>query len=246
MAQTMPYPQFPYRLRLDRHDGPADDGGVTPPADPAAAGEPAARADPPKPAAEPDPKPAAKADDGKPARHVPVEDLAKERERRKQAADDLQRANARLAELEAKVTAAEDAEKSELEKMQATAERANARAADAERRVVTSEIRLAAAAAGFADPSDAVAFLGADLAPYLVDGGINTEAVEAAVTGLLEKKPHLKRAEPAVTPAPKPRATPAPAPDPSQGSRGGSPETDFRTAPKEDLDKELARYGVRL
>src|SRR5690606_24279189 len=74
-----------------------------------------------------------------------------------------------------------------------------ARAAEAEQRVqalteraVRAEVR-AVAAADFADPADAVAFL--DLSAYVDDDGeIDSDRIKADLADLLERKPHLAKA----------------------------------------------------
>lgn len=60
----------------------------------------------------------------------------------------------------------------------------------ADERILRSEIR-AAATGKFADPKDALAFL--DLTEFEVDenGDVDSDAIEDALTNLLEKKPHL-------------------------------------------------------
>lgn len=103
---------------------------------------------------------------------------------------------ARLAEKASKEQAArlqelEDRDKSELQKATERAAKADARAAEATRRVAKAEIR-ALAAAQFADPSDAAAFLNVD---DLIsdDGDVDTKAVEKALADLLKRKPHLAK-----------------------------------------------------
>jgi hypothetical protein len=140
----------------------------------------------------------------------------------------------RADELAAKVTAFEDRDRTDLERATAAAEVAAKQAAAATARAVQAEVK-ALAAEGFADPTDAAAFL--DLAKYSgADGEIDTDAISADLSALLERKPHLGRQS-----APK-----GPRPDPSQGARPPAPATDFRNADRATLDAELAKYGLRL
>ena len=154
---------------------------------------------------------------------------------RKAAAEEKRRAD----ELARKVAEFEDAQKSELEKATAKAERLEAAARAATARAVKAEVR--AAAAEFADPEDAVAFL--DLSSYTSsDGEIDADAISADLADLLERKPHLRRA------SAEPSKKPVPKPDPGQGSRPEAPATDFRTADRATLEAELAKIapGFRL
>jgi hypothetical protein len=208
-------------FQLNRHDDPE-------PTDPEPALEPA---DDPEP--EPDPEGADKLGDaGKKA----LEAMKAQRaEAKRLAAAEKKRAD----ELARKVAEFEDRDKSELEKATAKAERLAEHAAKATQRAVLAEVK--AAAAEFADPEDAAAFL--DLTQYTSDDGeIDTEAISADLTDLLERKPHLRRA------APEPQKKPAPRPDPSQGAKPTEPPTDFRTTDRASLDAELAQIapGFRL
>lgn len=126
----------------------------------------------------------------------------------------------------------EEASKSELEKAQAAAAKAAERATGFVKRAVIAEIK--AAATGFADPSDAVAFLAQDAAKYAGDDGeIDTKAITADVKALLESKPHL-----AGTAGPR-----APLPDPTLTGR---------PVPPEDIDQQIAEaekagnYGLSI
>jgi hypothetical protein len=211
-------------FQLNRHDDPE-------PADPEPAPDPADNPADPEP--EPDPEGADKLGDaGKKA----LEAMKAQRaEAKRLAAAEKKRAD----ELARKVAEFEDRDKSELEKATTKAERLAEQAAKATKRAVLAEVK--AAAAEFADPEDAAAFL--DLTQYTSDDGeINTEAISADLTDLLERKPHLRRA------APEPQKKPAPKPDPSQGARPAEPPADFRTADRETLEAELAKVapGFRL
>ena len=211
-------------FQLDRHDDPE-------PADPEPAPEPVA--DPADPEPEPDPEGADKlGDKGKQALERMKADRAAAK---REAAEAKKRAEA----AERRVQEFEDRDKSELEKATTKAERLAEQAAKATKRAVLAEVK--AAAADFADPEDAAAFL--DLSVYTSDDGeIDTEAISADLAGLLERKPHLRRAAAA------PEKRPAPKPDPSQGARPTETPTDFRTADRDALEAELAKVapGFRL
>lgn len=85
----------------------------------------------------------------------------------------------------------EDRDKSDLQKAAEQAAKSDARAAEAVRRMAKAEVR-ALAAAKFADPSDAVAFL--DVDDLLGDDGdVDPKAVESALADLLKRKPHLAK-----------------------------------------------------
>lgn len=212
-------------FRLTRHDDP--DPAAPPAADPA---------DPePDPAPEPDEDPEGAdqlGDEGKKALdRMKVERAAA----KKAAAAEKKRAD----EAERKVADFEDRDKSELEKAQAKADKDAARADKATKRAVLAEVKAAAAA--FADPEDAPAFL--DLSAYTGDDGeIDTEAISADLEALLERKPHLRKPEAG------PEKKRQPRPDPGQGSRPPETPVDFRTASRQDLEAELASSvpGFRL
>ncbi|MGK4583476.1 hypothetical protein [Kitasatospora sp. HPMI-4] len=113
----------------------------------------------------------------------------------------------------ARLQAFEDAQKSEAEKLADRAKAAEDRAAAATRLAVTAKVE-ALAASRFADPLDAVDALTPD--QFIgSDGTVDTDAIEQALTGLLQRKPHW---------APAPAGPRSPRPDPSQGARpGGTP-----------------------
>ncbi|MFJ2579976.1 hypothetical protein [Kitasatospora aureofaciens] len=148
---------------------------------------------------------------------------------RQQAAAEKKRAD----ELAATVAEFENRDKTDLERATAAADAASKRAEAATARAVRAEVK-ALAAAGFADPDDAAAFL--DLGRYTDSAGdIDTSTIQADLTALLEKKPHLAKAA-----GPK-----GPKPDPSQGPRPPAPPADFRTADPAAFAAELAKYGLR-
>lgn len=125
-------------------------------------------------------------------------------------------AEKRARELEKKVKAFEDANKSDLEQAAGRAEQAEQRAQALIDRTVTAEIR-AAAAATFNDPEDATAFL--DRASYVGDDGdIDTAQIKTDLADLLKRKPHLAKRS-------------GPKPDPSQGAKpGGTPDLNVQIA----------------
>lgn len=234
----------PIRMLLTAHDeDPApQDPPVVPDVDPEP--EPEPPADPPKPK-----DPAAKKpdDDGEPKLDKEHSEVSRREIAARQKAREAE-AEARAAKAErdaalAKVQEYEDASKTELEKAQAIAERAQAAATAAREEVVATRIELAAQAADFEDPSDALDALGKDVAKFVKDGKVDAKAIEAAVAELLVKKPHWKKPDPA--PAAPVREKKAPEPDPAQGPRGKAPATDLRTAPREDVDAALAEYQFR-
>lgn len=173
--------------------------------------QPPEPADPPADPPEPAPAPPAKPEDslgdaGKKA-------LAEERARARTAEKER-------AELAAKLKEFEDRDKSDLEKANERASAAEQRVQAATARAVRAEVR--ALADGFTDREDAVLNLG-DLTKYAgKDGEVDTDAITAELAKVLERKPHLAKANGV------PRT---PAPDPSQGARGAAPP---------DLDAQIA------
>ncbi|MFB7671671.1 hypothetical protein ACFC26_09660 [Kitasatospora purpeofusca] len=150
---------------------------------------------------------------------------------KQQAAAEKKRAD----DLAAKVAEFEDRDKSELERATAASEAASARAEAATARAVRAEVK-ALAADGFADPTDAAAFL--DLTQYAgADGEIDTGRITSDLADLLKSKPHLAKQVDG------PRG---PRPDPGQGARPPAPPADFRTADRSAFLAEAAKFGVRL
>lgn len=220
-------------FQLSRHDDPDP---ANPPADPVT--DPALDPKDPAtdPADDPDPEGADKlGDEGKRA----LDAMKAERAAAKRAAAAEKK---RADDLAAKVQEFEDRDKSEIERVTAQAERAQEAAKKATARAVRAEVK--ALAAGFADLDDAVVHLDARMAGYSnADGEIDTEAIEADLAEILERKPHLRKAATAADPDP---GKPKPKPDPGQGPRPQAPPTDYRTADKATLKSGLAEYGVRL
>lgn len=90
-----------------------------------------------------------------------------------------------------RLQAIEDRDKTEVQRASERAEAAEKRAAAMAQRTVRAEVR-ALAAATFADPSDAAAFL--DPTAFVDDDGdVDTKAVEKALADLLKRKPHLAK-----------------------------------------------------
>jgi hypothetical protein len=176
--------------------------------------------------------------------------LARMKTERAAAKKEAAAAKKQAAELARKVQEFEDAKKSDLEKATSQAERAQNQAAKAVARAVSAEVKVAASGQ-FADPSDAVDVLMRDPAKYVdSDGEIDTDAIEADLADLLERKPHWGMPEPAPA-APAAPAEPAarpktkPRPDPGQGSRGGPTKTDYLTADKDEVAEYLSQFGYR-
>ena len=110
--------------------------------------------------------------------------LAEWKQRARAAEKASREQSARLKELE-------DRDKSALEKADDRASAAEKRAAAMVERTVRAEVR-ALAATGFADPSDAAAFLNpADFIDG--DGEVDSKGIEKALADLLKRKPHLAR-----------------------------------------------------
>jgi hypothetical protein len=209
---------------LARHDDDPDPAPDPDPTDPSADPDPDA----------PDPDPEGADQLGDPGKKALATMKAEKAEARREAAE----AKRQAAALAKKVADYEDRDKSELDKATAKAEREAKRADAATARAVLAEIKTAAKGE-FADVSDAVAFL--DPAQYADDDGeIDTEAIASDLAALLTNKPHLRKAVAA------PEAPKNPRPDPGQGPRQPVPPTDYRTAPREDVDRKLAELGVRL
>lgn len=108
----------------------------------------------------------------------------------------------------------ERAAMSELERAQAEAADEKKKREEAESKALQLErggyLRSAAAAAGFADPEDAVALIGLDKITDLLEA-------QKAVKDLAEKKPHLIQSG---TPGPRPIGNPLPTPGSGSGSGG--------------------------
>ena len=215
-------------FQLNRHDDPD-------PADPPEPKDPADPPEPKDPESDPDPEGADKLGDaGKKALDKMKADKAAAK---REAAAEKKRAD----ELARKVQEFEDRDKTELDKATARAEAAAKRAEAATARAVKAEVK--ALAADFTDVDDALVNLNAKLADYADDAGeIDTDAIEADLADLLERKPHLRKQGKGPDPDPKK----SPKPDPSQGPRKDPPPADWRKADRKDVEAELAKYGVRL
>lgn len=122
----------------------------------------------------------------------------------KRAQDKIRKANneaanlrKRIKELEPlakKARDAEEANKTETERLQGQLDAAEKRIESLRARAVKSEIR-AKAAATFADATDPEAHL--TLSDYVTDDGdIDTAQIESDLAELLERKPHLGKAKP--------------------------------------------------
>lgn len=223
-------------FQLNRHDDPepTDPEPAPDPADDPADPEP--DPDPADPEPDPEPEGADKlGDEGKRA----LDRMKAEKAAAKREAAEERRKAAALAK---KVQEFEDRDKSDLDKAAAQAQRAQEQAAKAVARAVQAEVK-SAAREQFADAGDAVDVLMRDPSKYVdASGDIDTDAIEADLADLLERKPHWGKPEPAAV---EPEKKPQLKPDPGQGSRGAPAKVDFRTASDEEYAAELARYGVR-
>lgn len=104
----------------------------------------------------------------------------------------------------------EDAQKSEAQRLGEQLTAAQERIRSVQQRAVRAEVR-ALAAAEFADPDDAHAFL--DLDSFVgEDGDIDTDGIRTGLSELLQRKPHLAR--------PADNSPRAPKTDRTQGSSG--------------------------
>lgn len=129
--------------------------------------------------------------------------------------------------LAAKAKEIEDAQKTEVQRLQDRLDAAERRSAEFRGRAVTSEVR-AMAADLFADKTDPEAHL--DLDTYIGDGGeIDTDQIKADLAELLERKPHLGKPKPKDTEEPERRRRPAP--DRTQASGAN------QTRPKNHADE---------
>ena len=138
-----------------------------------------------------------------------------------------------LEPLAAKAREAEEAQKSEAERLTSQLAAAEERVTAVQQRVVRAEVK-ALAAESFADPEDAHAFL--DLGGYVdEDGDVDTAAISKDLKDLLKRKPHLAKPEDSG-----PRR---PAPDRSQGSSGNGARTpsDPASVFAEFMNQGLAR-----
>jgi hypothetical protein len=109
----------------------------------------------------------------------------------------------------------EDAKKTEQERLTEQLSAAEQRIQSFRQRAVRSEVK-ALAAAEFADPEDAHAFL--DLTAYVDDDGdVDTAAIQQDLKDLLKRKPHLAR--------PADSSPRAPKADRTQGSSGNGNRT---------------------
>jgi hypothetical protein len=226
-------------FQLNRHDDPD-------PADPEPASDPAV--DPADPEPEPDPvddpaapEPDPEPDDANALGEAGKKALDRMKAERAAAKKEAAEAKKQAAALAKKVAEFEDRDKSESEKLAAQAERSAKQAAKAIARAVAAEVK--AAAGEFADPADAVDVLMRDPSQYVdADGEIDTDAIETALSDLLERKPHWAKPEPA---APAAEKKPQIKPDPGQGSRGAPAPVNYLEAPKDQVAAELAKYGYR-
>lgn len=167
---------------------------------------PAAEPEPAAPPADPAAPPATGEGDA-PLGPAGEKALAEWKTRAKEAEKTAREQAARLKEFE-------DAQKTEAERLADSLKAAESRAEAATRLAVASKVE-ALASGRFADPQDAVDAL-KDGQFVGDDGAIRADAIEEALAGLLERKPHWARSE---------QGPRTPAPDPSQGARPGGVQT---------------------
>jgi uncharacterized protein YdaU (DUF1376 family) len=106
-----------------------------------------------------------------------------------------------------------EAQKTAEQRAQDEADRYKRQAEDLQGRLVRASVKAQAAAKDFADSDDAGGFL--STAEFVnADGEVDTDAIDKALDELLERKPHLRKAEPGPRP---------PMPNAAQGSSGQKP-----------------------
>lgn len=142
------------------------------------------------------------------ARKVILERISKPNNEARQLRERLKALEPKAAEFDK----LDEARKSDLEKAQEAASKAAERTASLLKQVATSEIKALAVTA-FADPEDAIAFLGDPTKFVGDDGSVDADAIKTDLADLLQRKPHLARqTEPGM-----------PEPNPAQGGSGGGP-----------------------
>jgi len=165
---------------------------------------------------QPETEPQAPAPEAEPAKQDPWADpeaARKEIERLRKEAAGYRTKVRDLEPLAQKARELEDAQKSEQERLAEQLSEAQKHVQAFRQRAVRAEVR-ALAAAEFADPDDAHAFL--DLDSFVGDDGeINTDSIREGLADLLKRKPHLARDAGPRTPRP----------DRTQGSSGNGNRT---------------------
>ena len=165
---------------------------------------------------QPETEPQAPAPEAEPAKQDPWADpeaARKEIERLRKEAAGYRTKVRDLEPLAKKAKELEDAQKSEQERLSEQLSEAQQHVQVFRQRAVRAEVR-ALAAAEFADPDDAHAFL--DLDSFVGDDGeINTDSIREGLADLLKRKPHLARDAGPRTPRP----------DRTQGSSGNGNRT---------------------
>jgi hypothetical protein len=156
---------------------------------------------------EPEPAPEAEGAEEEPFDRKRAEAALK---KKNSEAENLRKRLKELEPLAKKAQELEDAQKSEQERLSEKLTAAEKRVLAFQQRAVRSEVK-ALAAAEFADPEDAHAFLSLD--SYVTeDGDVDTDAIQRDLKDLLKRKPHLARQ---VDTSPR-----TPRPDHTQGSSG--------------------------
>lgn len=130
----------------------------------------------------------------------------------------------RLAQIEAE-------QMTEAQRAEAAAQAAQERADALLKRAATAEAR--SLAADFADPEDALVFLG-DVTRFASESGdIDTDAIRSELADLITRKPHLGKA------AQGPKAPPA---NPAQGTTDAVPSSKGPTLSRDDISR-LSKAG---
>lgn len=166
---------------------------------------------------------------GDPAATPTAEDVQRLQEALRKERENSKTATQTAADLEKRLKAIEDADKSELDKLRDQLAERDQLVSTLPKQARQQAVRFASEAArqGFLDPEDAFAFL-----PDNVDLD-DSAAVKAALEGLAERKPHLVRKAPA---APKVPARPTS----GKGEHLGSPAAD--QSAKERAAEALRAY----
>lgn len=214
-----------FSLRRFDEDGGTDGGA-----------EGGGEGDPPKPPAGGEPK-----GDAPKLTQAEVDRIVKDRVARERAKfadyDDVKARAAKFDELDA-------ANKTELEREKEARSAAEAKATQAssaaERVAIRSAVVAAAAEAGALKPADVVALLpkGAVTVTIDDDGEVEVVGAEEAVAAILKERKHWL----------KPDGTAqrqGGSFDGGAGAGAGNGKADFRTSTKDELNTELAKYGLR-
>ncbi len=169
--------------------------------------------------------------EGKPAEEFDAKRAQDKIRKANNEAANLRRRIKELEPLAKKAKDAEDAQKTEAERLQSQLAEQEQQIVKIRARAVKSEVR-ALASETFADATDPEAHL--DLTAYVGDDGeIDTDQIKTDLTELLERKPHLGKAKADTGPR-------RPAPDRTQASGANQPRT------KDPADEFAGFFKSRL